>query len=495
MAARARPRILDAYGRPVSAASADYEAASTSRRFLVWGLSQSGPNTLLIRSLDSLRARSRDLVRNDPVINGAVDLLVSNIVGTGITPRWNIDDPSFKSRLQMTWDDWVYEADADNVLDFYGLQALVTRSVIEAGEAFVRIRPRPESWGLTVPLQLQVIEPDHIDSNFTMVPYTSTTRVIAGIEFNRVGQRVAYHVFREHPGEGYGGRVERVRVPASQMLHVYRPLRPGQIRGVPWLASTITTIRELNQYDDAELVRKKTAAMFGGFLKKPVEETEDMPSVLGGSVETPSGETVISMEPGTFPELPPGYEVTFSDPADVGGNYEAFVSRHDRRIARGLGMSYEKLTGDLSRVNYSSIRAMHLEFQRQCKQFIRHVLIRQLCHPVIKEWIRQAALSGVIPAGTVNGFERKNTWVRWTHDGWPWVDPLKDLKAAIGAIRAGLSSRTKEIAERGEDIEDIYREIANENRLADDLGLILDSDPRRTTASGKYQNTEKEDGD
>lgn len=481
-------RIVDHNGRPITMSSADYEGAMTGRRMGSWGLQSSGPNTTLFSSLGNLRARSRELVRNDPQIDGGLDTLVSNLVGSGITPRWQISDPDVKAAIQQLWNDWVHDSDADGLLDFYGQQALVARSVIESGEIFVRFRPRYMNDPYPVPLQLQLLESDHVDSTYnTVAPNGNEIRM--GIEFNKIGQRTAYWMFQDHPGEqfitqqNYG---ERKRIPASQVLHVFKPLRPGQQRGRPWASSIIALAHEVNDYDDAEVVRKKSAAMFGGFITKPPED-EDAPSPIGKYASDDSeGNTVVALEPGTFPELPPGYEVNFSQPADVGGNYETFVKRQDRRVARGFGgLTYEKLTGDLADINYSSIRAGNLEFQRQCKQFIFNVLAHQLCRPVSKYWLNQAFLASALDLPDYLKTPRKYWNIKWTIDGWPWVDPEKELKGSKGLVRAGFSSRSKEVGERGEDAEEIDRENQADNQRADNLGLVYDSDGRKTDAAGK----------
>lgn len=481
-------RILDHHGRPITMSSADYEGAMTGRRMSTWGLSPSGPNTALYSSLGNLRARSRELVRNDPQIDGGLDTLVSNLVGMGITPRWQLDDAKLKADIQAKWNEWIYDSDAAGLLDFYGQQCLVARSVIESGEVFVRFRPRYFSDPLPVPLQLQILESDHVDAGYNAIA-PNGNEIRMGIEFDRIGRRVAYWMFRDHPGEqfvtqrSYG---ERVRVPANQVMHVFKPLRPGQQRGRPWLSSIIALAHETNAYDDAEVVRKKSAAMFGGFITKPPED-DDAPSPLGKyDSDDAEGNSVVALEPGTFPELPPGYEVNFSQPADVGGNYENFTKRQDRRQARGFGgLTYEKFTGDLEGVNYSSIRAGNLEFQRQCKQFIYNVLAHQFCRPVSKYWLNQAYLARILDLPGFRKTPRKYWRIKWTIDGWPWVDPEKDFKAAKGMVRAGFSSRTKEVGERGEDAEEIDRENKADNERADSLGLVYDSDGRRTDASGK----------
>ena len=487
--ARSSSKIVDMHGRPIQRAS-DFEGAASGRRMSTWGTSTAGPNNVLYSNLSSLRSRSRELVRNDPMVDGGLDTLVSNLVGNGINPRWQIENPDLKRAIQLLWSDWVPEADADNLLDFYGLQTLATRAIIESGEVFVRFRPRYASQGLSVPLQLQLLEADHVDESYTTIA-ANGNEIRMGIEFNAWGQRTGYWMFREHPGETNiflsNKSFERVFVPASEVLHVFKPLRAGQQRGRPWLASVLVTLHEMNQYDDAEIVRKKTAAMFGGFISKPPTEDDDAPNPLGMfGTDDANGNTVIAMEPGTFPELPPGYEVKFSTPADVGGNYEAFVKRHDRRASRGFGgLTYEKYTGNLEGVNYSSIRSGNLEFQRQCKQFIQNVLGFQFSRPIAKYWLNQAYLAGKLNLPSYRSNPRQYWRIKWNHDGWPWVDPLKDLQAAKDSIRSGLSTRTKELAEKGIDVEEMEMEAAEENTRADALGLIFDSDGRQTDKTGK----------
>ena len=159
-------KILDSRGNKIRMATPDFEGAGNGRRLSSWGTSSAGPNNTLYSSLDTLRSRSRELVRNDPQIDGALDTLVSNLVGMGISPRWQIPDTDLKKQIQELWADWILEADADETVDFYGLQSLVTRSIIEGGEVFVRFRPRRMEDGLSVPLQLQVLEGDHLDHSY-----------------------------------------------------------------------------------------------------------------------------------------------------------------------------------------------------------------------------------------------------------------------------------------------------------------------------------------
>ncbi|GFQ71081.1 phage portal protein, lambda family [Trichonephila clavata] len=337
--------------------------------------------------------------------------------------------------------------------------------MIEGGECFVRLRTRKREDGLCVPLQLQVLESEHLDnkSNQTLA---NGNVIRNGIEFNRLGQREAYYLFREHPGEGSFG--ESVRVPANDVLHIYRPLRPGQIRGVPWLSSVLLKLYELDQYDDAELVRKKTAAMFAGFITRLDPEA----NILGEGESNEHGVALSGLEPGTMQLLDPGEDIKFSEPSDVGGSYEAFMKQQLRAIAVGTGITYEQLTGDLTGVNYSSIRAGLIEFRRRCGMLQHNIMVFQFCRPVWDRWIELALLSGELDIGE----EWTKKEVKWIAQGFDWVDPLKDQQAQQMAVRNGFKSRSEVVSELGYDIEEIDQEIAEDQRRASELGLNFDSD-------------------
>lgn len=487
-------QILDFRGKPARAVAltGSYEGAGGGRRLSTWGTSTGGPNLSLFSSLGTLRARSRELCRNNPLASGAVDSFVSNLIGSGITPRWQLSDMELKQDIQQLWLDSCKEIDFAERCDFAGLQSLIARSMIESGECLVRFRPQPASSDLSVPLQLQILEPDHLDAAYnTVAPNGNEIRL--GIEFDKSGKRTAYWLHRDHPGESFlsSGSNEKIRIPASEILHVYRMLRPGQIRGRPWMASIILKLHEIDQCVDAELVRRKTTAMFGGFIKEPPGESVDT-SPLGMKTSDDSEDRdVIALEPGTFPILPPGMDVVFSDPKDVGGNYVAWMKQQLHDIAKGIGVTYEQLTGDLEGVNYSSIRAGLLEFRRLCQQIQFETLVFQFCRPVARYWMDQAILSGALLIPDYIDKSRQYKRIKWRPDGWSWVDPQKDQKAEIMAIRGGLKSRSQSIAEKGGDIETVDTEIAEDNERADKDELIFDSDPRKTTSAGLYQPIEE----
>ena len=475
--------------RRLFGASPVHEAAGRGRRSLAWMPGTPGAVAAMLATSAELRGKSRDLVRRNAWAQAGIEAFVANAVGTGIKPQSLSGDERFKAEVQALWRDWVEEADAAGQTDFYGLQSLACRAMLEGGECLIRLRSRRLEDGLSVPLQLQLLEPEHLPISLN-ADLPSGNVVRSGIEFDNMGRRVAYHLYRSHPEDGRlapmsgQGGIDTVRIDAKEIIHLFRVLRPGQVRGEPWLSRALVKLNELDQYDDAELVRKKTAAMFAGFVTR--QNPED--NLMGEGTADSQGISLAGLEPGTLQILEPGEDIKFSDPADVGGSYSEFLRTQFRAVAAAIGITYEQLTGDLSGVNYSSIRAGMLEFRRRCEMVQHGVLVHQMCRPVWAAWMKQAVLASALTApGFVRGGpdrRRQYLAVKWIPQGWQWVDPEKEFKAMLLAIRAGLISRSEAISAFGYDAEDVDREIAADNQRADDLGLIFDSDARYTSKDG-----------
>jgi len=488
--------IVDGSGRPipVSAISEPYEGAATGRRMNTWGSSSAGPNSTLYGSLQRLRSRSRELIRNNPLADGGVDTFVSNIIGTGISPRWQLKDNGLKNEIHALWNEWIEYSDYYGLQDTYGQQSQVSRALIDAGECLARFHHLYPDESPSVPLQIQLLEADHLDESYnTLAPNGNEIRM--GIEFNDSGRREAYWVFREHPGEHYlssRSTGDRVRISARDMIHCFRPLRIGQMRGRPWLTSIIVKLHEIDQYDDAEIVRKKTAALFGGFIYEESQDPYPGTSLGRRAGKDANNQDVIALEPGTFPVLPIGKKVVFSQPADVGQTYEPWMKKQLRDIAVGWGLTYDQLTGDLSDVNYGSLRAGLLEFRRRVKQLQYQTLIFQFCRPVAHGFLDTAVLNRIIRIPDYLENRLKYLRIEWRPDGWDWIDPVKDQVAARMEVRNGFGSRTKIVASRGEDAEQVEEEIREENERADAKKLVFDSDPRKTNNTGVIQNVTDE---
>lgn len=460
-----------------------------SRRTVDWNAPTTSPNSAT-QSLATLRDRSRAAVRNDGYAKGAVDKLVTNVVGTGIKPLSKVADRKFRKAQQSLWTAWTDESDPEGQLDFYGQQGQATRCWFEAGECFVRLRPRFSSDGMSVPLQVQVLEPE-------FCPYHYSERlangnwVLNGIEYNAIGRRVAYWFYSSRPVSAFQDFdiSQRVRVPAWAVVHVYDPLRPGQRRGLPMLSPALVTLNELDKFDDATLLRQQLANMFVGFLKKPEgqgADSLDLDPITGLPQKKVAGKPMTKLQPGMFTELEPGEEIEFVDPPDSSQTYPAFMKQQLFRSCAATGVPYELFTGDMSALNDRTIRVVLHEFRRRIQAWQHQIIAFKLCRAVWREWNDQAFLAGALPYPATYA-EDPTPWTAavWTPQGWPYIHPVQDVEAKKLELRSGLTSRSRTVSDAGDDAEEIDREQQEDNKRADDLGLKYDSDGRQSASNAK----------
>ncbi len=201
-----------------------------------------------------------------------------------------------------------------------------------------------------VPLHIDLLDRDQVPLDLHR-DIGGAARLRAGIEFNGAGQRAAYWVMRDRPGDPLTSlRPEPLRLPAPDCLHLFKPLAAGQLRGITWLAPVLLRLHELDQFEDAALVKAKIAALFTGFITDPDGTASDL------SGTNTNGALTVGMEPGSLIPLPPGTDISFSNPTESDA-YGPFVKNHLRAVAADMGLPYELVSGDLEGVTYSSIRA------------------------------------------------------------------------------------------------------------------------------------------
>jgi lambda family phage portal protein len=455
-----------------------YEGASQSPRMNPFRPNRMHINSILASEAPILRARTRQLIANTAHGANASETFVSYATGTGIVPTPLIENVNQKKQVKQAFIDWTDEADADNLTDFFGLQSMIARALFDAGEVFVRRRDRFASDGLFIPMQLQLLEAEQLDISYNSQAPITGNPIRCSIEFDKNvrSRRLAYWFFREHPGDGtvqFQRNYERVRVPADQILHIYKPLRPGQIRGRPWLTPGIVKLYDWDKYSDAELTRKLGAANYMGAI------TQD----LGGNIADTglvdeddeaddSGTVDIDWVPGILPVLPKGHDIKWNDPADVGPNYEAFAYRTLLELCAAMGLPYFSVSGDTSKANYSSIRSALLDFKRRMEQFQWETLIFQFCRPVyVKWWLPAAFLAGAVRLPGYPANPRAYSRVKWIPPKWDWVDPYKDAQAEKLMVDSGFKARDTVIEERGDDPEEVDETIARGKDRATRHGL------------------------
>jgi lambda family phage portal protein len=474
-----------ASGGAVAARNA-YEAGANVRRTSGWWAPSASPNRTLLGSLTTMRDRARAATRNDGYARGAVDRLVTNIVGTGIKPLSMAEDETFRRQVQALWLRWTDQSDADGLLDWYGQQSQAVRAWQEGGEVFLRLRRRYPSDRLSVPMQVQVLEPELCPHDYTLMGYGPRS-VRAGIEFDSIGRRRAYWFYRARPGEWPDEpRGDRVRVDADDVIHLFDPRRPGQIRGEPRLAPALVRLHELDKFDDATLMRQQMANMFAAFVTRPPQIDDELTDPLTGlKMSSSSDRQSLALEPATVQELAPGEGIDFAKPPDAGSNYPDYIRQQLFAVSAAVGVPYEVLTGDMRGVNDRTVRVILQEFRRSVQALQHQIVAFQLCRRVWNAWMDVVFTTRSLPIPAAYA-DDPAPWLaaKWIPQGWPYIQPVQDIEAQTAAIRSGLTSRSASVSEQGEDAEQIDAEQKADNDRADRLGLVYDSDGRtkKTTA-------------
>lgn len=203
------------------------------------------------------------------------------------------------------------------------------------------------------------------------------------------------------------------------------------------------------------------------------------------------GRFVEDAEPGAFGVLPAGYDFKSWEPNFPDQAIEPFMRSTLRGIAAGLGVAYHSLANDPSNVNYSTARVALLE-ERDQWQSLQAWYIEHVCRPIYDAWRTCAVLKGTL---TQEALSPRYEAVRFQAKTWDWVDPLKDREAQIKALDAKLTSRTRIAAQSGDDFEDVLDEIAQEQELAAQKGVELESSEPATPEAAAPEKSDEETDD
>ena len=449
------------------AAENRYDAAGTGRRIARWNPPGHGPQKALA-GFEKLRNRSRDAVANDWAAGSSNQKWVTNLIGTGIQPR-------FKNKEhRAVWDKFSKQADADGVLDAYGLQVLGALAVFDAGEVFVRRRPRALDAPLDVPVQVQLIESEFcpmLDSdNWPGLP--AGHKITQGIERNKYGRRTAYWFFKEHPGDNAAMPTpdQLVRVAAREVSHVYEVRRPGALRGVSPLANILIRLRATGDFEDAVLDRQKIANLFALFITRSMPEDADVDydSVTGLPVfYGADGAPTAALEPGIAQTLLPGEDVKFANPPNAGVGFSEYLRTNHLGTAAGQGLPYELMSGDIANVSDRTLRVLINEFRRYCQQRQWVTIIPRLCQPMVDWCMDAAALAGLLPLSQVAQAKAPT----WTPQGWEYIHPTQDAQGKKILLDMGVVSKSQLITERGDEPEKVFDERQADSEEEDRRGI------------------------
>lgn len=454
-----------------------FDGARVDRLASDWAAETRGINEELRSDLNRLRQRCRSLVNNNDYARKFRSMCQANIVGpSGIRLQARaadvrsgllVPDRLANTAIESAWAEWSRGCDVTGRMGLRELLESLVGGLPSDGEFLVRL-VRGAASGNRFGLALQAIDVERIDTLYNVAATRSSNAVIMGVEVDSVRRPVAVHLFAAHPHDGVWSSRDRIRVPAGELLHVFRAERPEQMRGIPWMAPGVLSLHHLSKFDLAALLAAEHGANLLGFFQTP-----DGIAPVGSDAD---GEQITVSQPGTYDVLPPGVTFAQHDSKYPSETYGAFHKAHLQRIASGWGIAYHSLANDLENVNFSSIRSGTLE-ERDRWAADQEWLISAFLRPVFLEWLRMGLLMGAItmPNGSALPAAKYDKFARhqWQPRRWDWVDPKSDVEAAILKVRAGLVSPQDVAAAMGYDFEDVLQSIADAQRMADEFGVRL----------------------
>jgi len=510
----ASPNLLDkaiAYVSPARAARrlkaramisllGSYDGANRKKRGLKeWLTLGSDPDTDILPDLPTLRERSRDLVRNNPLAAGAIKTKVTNVVGTGLRLQAHIDRQAVGMSEEQA-DEWEMtterewrlfwkskECDVARTCNGLDITRQVYQQAKENGDVFVLL-PRVDRPGFPYSLKLQVVEADRVCNPDDKA---DTDTLAGGIEKDEYGAPKVCHITKYHPGNlaAIGGQKWRgveffgAKTGLRNVIHLFYQSRPGQTRGVPDLAAVIEPLKQLGRYTEAEIMAAVISGFFTVFIESDTEATGFDYSNLGAETGQRDGDKDYKLGNGAIIELGKGEKIHDSDPGRPNTAFDAFCLAVLRQIGMGLEMPYEILIKHFT-ASYSAARAAINEFWKYV------TAERQWLHDnflilVYEVWMWEAVASGRIAAP---GFF-SDPIIRRAYLGCDFIGPSKgqineaaEVNAAIARVNSGLSTLTIETANlTGGDWERNHEQGKKEHkkRLAD--GMIAPPKPKEAT--------------
>jgi lambda family phage portal protein len=413
-------------------------------------------------SLTALRERSIDGYKNNSTVFKAIRTIKNNVIGTGIqpTPVAVVGDNELTKTeiktIKKHWDWFVKNCDFDGFFNFYGLQGLGMQTVAMQGEIFV-VRQRDASG--VVPFKLQIMTPNMCDHNRTgyLLSERPDHYVVQGVEFDARGRKVGYWMHEYNPNNEYVIKLAPKFVPIDDVLQVFYKEFPEQVRGIPFGTSAMLNMRDLSDYEDAQLMLQKIAACHVAFTTKPAP-TEDLTG------EGDADSSADHMEPGLIEHLLPGEEVTFNRPPTATG-YAEYVSKNQQKNAAGFGITYEQITGDMSNVNFSSGRMGWIEAQRQVEDWQYNFFIPQFCDKVWAWFIMGLQVRGLI---------KRDVAAEWTPQGREMIDPVKEMNGLILELKSGLISWTEACKRRGYNPDVLFAQIKKDKDMFKAAGIEVE---------------------
>nr|BAR26538.1 phage portal protein [uncultured Mediterranean phage uvMED]BAR26599.1 phage portal protein [uncultured Mediterranean phage uvMED]BAR26660.1 phage portal protein [uncultured Mediterranean phage uvMED] len=435
-----------------------------------------------------IRYKARQMIRDNVWVKNTERSLVLNVVGTGTKPQLQVKKTNGKLNdkqnvaIESLWAEWSrYDSFTASGIDcLASVERKIVSTLFSDGEIFVRLIKR--SFGRSkIPLAIELLEADQLDDNYEGTK-TKNDSWRLGILRDKYGRAKKYAFYAEHPDDvpvNFNfNKKEHTIIDASEIIHLTINNRVGQTRGVSWLASALTDMHQLAGFQEATVVGKRISSSTMGFIT-----TTDPEGLIGDDVI--DNERVRDFSAGQFHYLGANESITVPDLGNKNDNFETFTSAMLRALCAGTGTSFESISKDFSKTNYSSSRLSLME-DRDHYRMIQTYLKDHFFQPLFDIWIELAVASQQIELANYELNPQKYKSVHWMFRGWSYVDPQKEIASYKEAIKAGLKTKSQIISEQGGDIHDLMMERKNEIEMAEEMGLNFDVDMISNTTDTQY---------
>jgi lambda family phage portal protein len=499
--------------RPIQVkASPAYPSAGVTRLTEDFPILHMSADAATRGNLRELRARSQQLEREKGGIGERYFSCVeTNVIGPdGIGLQIKVKDQAgnldreASEQIEDAWEEFCSRGEFD-VTGEYSAQAfdrLSVRAAARDGDSLQLVYRNADNKAGIV---FQLLEGQHLDDFFNLFRADemvgkpkNANQIRMGVEQDQFRRKVAFWITTAHPGDfyAYPNEARRVRIPAYgqepdapvHLIHVTRPKRPEETRGVPWITPAMDPINMLAGYEEAELVAARAQACKHVFYERSAFAPDGTPLEYNDAT---TGQLTDEMEPGGTTDLPIGYKANMYNPTHPNQAFADFTKDFRRKIAAALNCSYNTLFTDLEGVNYSSIRAGLLD-ERDQWMMAQNWYIATAKQVQFEAWLAVQLLNGVFPGFAMTDFDRIARATIWKPRRWPWVDPQKDIEAARTGIEAMLTTRSRVIADQsGNDFEETIDELAEEQAYIQEKGLDLENPSTPPDNPGDGEDSEK----
>jgi lambda family phage portal protein len=448
-----------------------FEAGRTDRMTQSWTRTDVTVNQSLLKDLRLMRARSRDFFRNNEYGRKFAALVKTNVIGPAgftlkVDCRQNDGKPDKRDsdRVRAAYLRWckIGQYDVTGRLSEQMFDTLAVAMIARDGEVLIR-KVEGRDRGIHG-CQLQIL-PGHLLDEELNRELPDGNRIRMGVEFDAWMKPVAYYLRKEgKTSDIHGNWSQRyTRVAAAEIIHLFVAEEIDQWRGVPWAYAALRRARQLDQFDEAALVAANIGASKMGFFQQRDPEAGAPMRVddNGDAADGEEQEFTSEAAPGQFEVIPDGYELTEWDPNYPSDAYGPFTKAIARALATGCLVSYHGLTGDLTEVNFSSIRSGTLDEREMWKQ-MQGWFIQSCKEPVFEWWLARALVyDSDLKALPFAKFDKFNKPVFFGRR-WDWVDPKSDVAADREAVALNIKSRAQIIRERGRDPDEVWAELEAE---------------------------------